>query len=113
MVDMIDALGPDRRDNGSARPEVGFERISGSPLIAGSPRAIPGRRSREVSVNDGRPDDSDLGKTASRCVVTALIGRITSQMPKVENVISFMAFTDHDIRIHRPTEQAQPGRSHP
>ncbi len=50
---------------------------------------------------------------ASRCKVNASTGCTTCHMPKVEKIMPFMSFTDHHIRVHRPSEPAEPPRSGP
>jgi hypothetical protein len=34
-------------------------------------------------------------------------------MPKVDNIMPFMSFTDHHIRVHRPLEASPPARVGP
>ena len=51
------------------------------------------------------------GSAVSTCRVDPKAGCIGCHMPKVENVLPFTAFTDHHIRVHRPTPPVTAGPS--
>ena len=50
---------------------------------------------------------------AARCATNATTGCVACHMPKVDKIMPFMSFTDHQIRIHRPVAPPEAPRSHP
>ncbi len=50
---------------------------------------------------------------AAPCPVNPAQGCVGCHMPKVDNIMPFMSFTDHHIRVHRPLEASPPARVGP